>query len=144
MHSWAQIEAEKAFSSAARARRRASLARRLRGASASCGRLAVHDERTLRPAPAVAGVGLREIPLDAISGTLEPNRAAQFDRDFRPAAQARTRWQRVWLAEQHGMQLPPISVIQVGDTYAIRDGHHRVSVARARGALSIDAIVGTA
>ena len=30
--------------------------------------------------------------------------------------------------------LPPISVVQVGDAYAIRDGHHRVSVARARGA----------
>jgi len=31
--------------------------------------------------------------------------------------------------------------VQVGDQYAIRDGHHRVSVARARGAVSIDAIV---
>jgi hypothetical protein len=28
-----------------------------------------------------------------------------------------------------------------GMPYAIRDGHHRVSVARARGALTIDAIV---
>jgi hypothetical protein len=144
MSSWSQIEAERAFSSAARAGRRASLARRLRGASANCGRLAVHDERTLRPAPAATGIGLREIPLEAISGTLEPNRASQFDRDFRPAAPARTRWLRVWLAEQRGTRLPPISVVQVGDTYAIRDGHHRVSVARARGALSIDAIVGTA
>jgi ParB-like chromosome segregation protein Spo0J len=32
-------------------------------------------------------------------------------------------------------------VVQVGDTYAVRDGHHRVSVARARGAATIDAIV---
>jgi hypothetical protein len=29
----------------------------------------------------------------------------------------------------------------IGDAYAIRDGHHRVSVARARGALSITAQV---
>ena len=29
----------------------------------------------------------------------------------------------------------------VGDGYAVRDGHHRVSVARARGALTIDALV---
>ena len=35
----------------------------------------------------------------------------------------------------------PISVVPVGDGYAIRDGHHRVSVARARGALTIDAQV---
>ena len=48
------------------------------------------------------------------------------------------------MAEQRGTPLPPISVVPVGDAYAIRDGHHRVSVARARGALTIDAIVGTA
>jgi hypothetical protein len=39
--------------------------------------------------------------------------------------------------------LPPISVVAVGDAYAIRDGHHRVSVARARGAVMIDAVVGS-
>ena len=144
MSSWRQIEAEKAFSSATRARRRASLGRRLRGHAAACGRLAVHDEATLRSAPTAVGVGVREIALEAISGTVEPNRAAQFDREFRPAAPARTRWQSVWMAEQHGTVLPPISVVQVGDAYAIRDGHHRVSVARARGALSIDAIVSAA
>jgi ParB-like chromosome segregation protein Spo0J len=37
--------------------------------------------------------------------------------------------------------LPPISVVRVGDGYAVRDGHHRVSVARARGAETIDATV---
>jgi ParB-like chromosome segregation protein Spo0J len=45
----------------------------------------------------------------------------------------------VWVAEQRGQALPPISVARVGDAYAVRDGHHRVSVARARGALTIDA-----
>jgi ParB-like chromosome segregation protein Spo0J len=47
----------------------------------------------------------------------------------------------VWLAEQRGAVLPPISVASVGDAYAIRDGHHRVSVARVRGALTITAVV---
>jgi hypothetical protein len=144
MSSWSRIEAEKAFSAATRARRRASLARRLRGHAAARGRLAVHDETALRSAPAAAGIGVREIALEAISGTVEPNRAAQFDREFRPAAPARSRWQSVWMAEHRGAVLPPISVVQVGDAYAIRDGHHRVSVARARGALSIDAIVSAA
>ena len=142
MSSWTQIEAEKAFSAATRARPRASLARRLRGCAGACARLAVHDERALRLRG--AGLGRREIPLDAINGTVEPNRAAQFDRDFRPAPPVRARWQSVWMAEQRGTPLPPISVVAVGDAYAVRDGHHRVSVARARGALTIDAIVGTA
>ena len=62
-----------------------------------------------------------------------------FDRAFRPAAAARDRWQRVWLAERRGAVLPPVSLVRVGDRYVVRDGHHRVSVARARGALTIDA-----
>lgn len=48
---------------------------------------------------------------------------------------------RVWIADRTGTGLPPIEVVQIGDTYAIRDGHHRVSVSRARGAVAIDAIV---
>jgi ParB-like chromosome segregation protein Spo0J len=39
------------------------------------------------------------------------------------------------------MRLPPISVVQIGGAYALRDGHHRVSSAKARGALTITAIV---
>jgi hypothetical protein len=35
----------------------------------------------------------------------------------------------------------PVSLVALGDQYAIRDGHHRVSVARARGALTIDAVI---
>jgi hypothetical protein len=45
------------------------------------------------------------------------------------------------MAEHRGTVLPPISVVRVRDGYAVRDGHHRVSVARARGALTIDAAV---
>jgi hypothetical protein len=135
------IDAERAFSRAARGRRRAALARRLRRAPADGGRLCVYGEPQVPRTVASARRGIREIPIAAINGTLEPSRAAMFDRCFRPAARARTRWERVWLAEQHGAVLPPISVIEVGDGYAVRDGHHRVSVAKARGALSIDATV---
>jgi hypothetical protein len=31
--------------------------------------------------------------------------------------------------------------VHVGDAYAVRNGHHRVSVTKARGALTINAIV---
>jgi len=141
MDHWGQIEAEQAFGRAARARRRAALANRLRRRCSACGRLAVQDERPLMHRRRGAAAGPREIPLDAISATLEPNRASQFDGEFRPAGTTRGRWQRVWLAEHRGAVLPPIQVVQVGDTYAVRDGHHRVSVAKARGAATISAIV---
>ncbi len=136
------MDAERAFVREARARRRAALARRLRRRPAACGRLPVFDElRLTRRAGAAGSVrgGIREIPLDAIRGTLEPSRAALFDDAFRPAAQARGRWERLWLAEHRGTVLPPISVVQIGDEFVVRDGHHRVSVARARGARTIDA-----
>jgi hypothetical protein len=134
------IDAQRAFTLAARARRRASVVRRLRRHCRTCGRLRVVDAHAL-PRARAGSAGLRTIPLDAITATLEPSRADQFDREFRPAAPARARWQRVWLAEHRGAPLPPIDVVPVADGYAIRDGHHRVSVARARGALAIDAVV---
>ena len=107
------IDAEYAFTRARRASRRAALARSLRLGGT-------------RPAPAASialpgaripgASGLREIPLDAIAGTLEPSRAAQFDGAFRPVSKAaRRRWERVWLAEDRGTILPPISVVAVGD-----------------------------
>lgn len=135
------IDAERAFTRAARGRRRAALARRLRRGAADGGRLCVYGEPQMPRAVASARRGVREIPIAAIRGTLEPSRAAMFDGCFRPAARARRRWEGLWLAEQHGVLLPPISVIEVGDGYAVSDGHHRVSVAKARGAVSIDATV---
>ena len=135
------IDAERAFSRAARGRRRAALARRLRREPGDRGRLCVYGDPQGLRSVAAGRRGVREIPIEAISGTLEPSRAAMFDRGFRPAAGARRRWERVWLAEHQGTALPPISVVQVGDTYAVRDGHHRVSVAKARGAVSIDATI---
>jgi hypothetical protein len=133
----ASMDAERAFAREARARRRASMVRRLRREPSDCGRLAVYDESARRSGlPRV-----REIPLDAIAGTVEPSRAQLFDACFRPASGARSRWMRLWTAEYRGAVLPPISVVRVGDAYAVRDGHHRVSVARARGALTIDAAI---
>jgi hypothetical protein len=135
------IDAERAFARARRARRRAALARWLRRVPIECRRLAVYDERDLRAGARRPVRGIREIPVAAISGTLEPSRARLFDDRFRPNAGARTRWERLWVAEHRGIVLPPISVVAVGDSYVVRDGHHRVSVALARGAATIDATV---
>ena len=139
MSPWTELEADRAFTAASRARRRAALLGRMRQPRrAACG-LPVYDEATQRRC---GPLGVTEIPLESITGTTEPNRAAQFDQHFRPKPMTRGRWQRVWLAVQQDVTLPPISVVQIGGAYAIRDGHHRVSVAKARGALTITALVG--
>jgi hypothetical protein len=136
MNHWSALEADRAFTAASRARRLAAFRGRVRRLGrAMCG-LAVYDEL---PRPGERGV--REIPLACIAGTTEPNRAAEFDQHFRPAPQTRGRWQRVWMAFHGGVTLPPISVVAVSHGYAIRDGHHRVSVAKALGAPTISAIV---
>jgi hypothetical protein len=136
---WTAVEGDRAFDKALRARRRAAVARRLRRGCVECARLVVHEAQAMTRAGGPRGV--RDIPLDAITGSLEPNRAADFDGEFRPFPGTRRRWVSVWQAEQRGTLLPPISVTAVGDSYAIRDGHHRVSVARARGAVSITAVI---
>jgi ParB-like nuclease domain len=138
LNDWSRLEADRAFTTAYRARRRAAFAARLsRLGRTVCG-LPVYDEfQNRRRGPR----GVVEIPLDAIAGTTEPNRAAQFDQQFRPTAQTRCRWLRVFMAFHSGASLPPISVVQVGERYAIRDGHHRVSVAKALGVPTIPALI---
>jgi hypothetical protein len=138
MSTWTRMEAEQAFKRVRRARRWATIAARLRRSARLCG-LCVFDETKRNGSAATRGV--REIALDAIMGTTEPNRAAQFDHQFRPTELTRCRWLSVWLANHSGKTLPPISVVRVDDGYAIRDGHHRVSVAKALGIPSISAVV---
>ncbi len=74
-------------------------------------------------------LGTKVIPLDAIVGSVDKVR--DFDRRFRPtSARSRQRWERLARASRTGEEIPPIDVYQVGDYYFVRDGHHRVSVAR--------------
>jgi hypothetical protein len=51
------------------------------------------------------------------------------------------RWSRVDSAYHEGVELPAVSLYKVGDEYYVRDGNHRVSVARYHGAAAIDAEV---
>lgn len=136
------FDAERAFTRAARARRRAkrraALGRLLRRVPCCSPCLQVLTGR----APGGGPGRVQVLRVDDVTATLEPGRAAVFDRDFRPHPAVRERWQRVWLAEQRGTVLPPIEVVRApGGGYAVADGHHRLSVARARGARTIDALV---
>lgn len=85
-------------------------------------------------------LGLQVVPLDAVVGTVD--RTADFDRGLRPtSARLRSRWERIAAAQRRGESLPPVSLYRVGDLYFVRDGHHRVSVAKSLGRDDIDAYV---
>lgn len=82
---------------------------------------------------------LREIPLDAIVGSVE--RHTDFTRSFLPRLDSdRARWAGVGAAVSD-IGLPPIEVFQIGDAYFVHDGNHRVSVARNNEAPTIQAWV---
>ncbi len=127
-----------------RARRRATAARlisRLRFEPDDVGVILPYEE-VIRALGFVSErpLGLKVVSLDAIVGTVD--RGRDFDRSFRPtSARVRTRWERIAAAMRRGESMPPIDVVKVGEIYFVRDGHNRVSVARALGRTDIDAQV---
>jgi hypothetical protein len=85
-------------------------------------------------------LGLKTIRLETIVGTVDSGR--DFDRRFRPTnSRVRQRWERLALAQRRGEPIPPIDVYRVGDLHFVQDGHHRVSIAMATGAKTIEAYV---
>ncbi len=87
-----------------------------------------------------ASAGVQSIPLDAIIGSVD--RYREFDRYYLPKEEyLDERWIGVRSAQLNGKELPPIQVYQVGGVYFVKDGNHRVSVARRNGQKFIDAHV---
>ncbi|MBI5033933.1 MAG: hypothetical protein HZB51_25720 [Chloroflexi bacterium] len=85
-------------------------------------------------------VGIHSVPLCRIRGS--EGRFLDFDSEFKPLkANSRARWLSVAVARLKGIALPPITLIQIGKDYYVRDGHHRISVARTLGEEYIDADV---
>jgi len=134
-------DAQDDFSRARRSQLLAELGRRLRREPDDVALILPFDE--VIDALGMVGevqLGLQTIPLDSIVGTVD--RTRDFDRGFRPTTpRVRGRWQRIAAAQRRGEAFPPISVYRVGDLHFVRDGHHRVSVAKTLGREEIDAYV---
>ncbi len=85
-----------------------------------------------------AGTGT--IAIDSIVGSVD--RHKDFDRAFRPtSARVRPRFEQIANAQRRGASMPPIDVYAIGELHFVRDGHHRIAVARAQGRDEIDAHV---
>lgn len=82
--------------------------------------------------------GIVSVPLTKIVGS--DGRTQDFDSSFNPLnAHIHDRWVGIVCARRRGVTLPPVEVIQVGDEFYVRDGHHRISVAHAVGRTEIEA-----
>ncbi len=102
--------------------------------------LSLGDITTRLPVSSRHYVGIRAVPIRRIRGSEE--RSDDFDADFHPTqTHTKDRWVRIAMARRLGTTLPAVQLIQVGDDYFVRDGHHRVSVARTMGEEYLDAEV---
>ena len=85
-------------------------------------------------------VGMKVIPIDKIVGS--EGRYNDFDNKFFPKnSHLKNRWAHVDEAAIQAINLPPIKVYELAGLYFVRDGNHRVSVAKSRGTEFIDADV---
>lgn len=84
--------------------------------------------------------GLQTVPVSHIVGS--EGRYRDFNRHFLPRREElRNRWTRVDKAHLQDVSLPAIQLYEIGGLYFVRDGNHRVSVARSQGVQDIDAEV---
>jgi hypothetical protein len=124
-----------------RAINRASWRKILSRLTGSDNQLLPYDEvRARLPMRGQHYTGLHQVPIDKIVGSI--GRYKDFDRAFLPIQnRTKDRWISIDKAHYEDVPLPPVELYKIGDIYFVKDGNHRVSVARERGQLFIDAYV---
>jgi len=102
--------------------------------------LSFHDVKEILKPRSEVYRGMQEVPINKIVGS--EGRYRDFNKYFLPRSEfLRERWERVDLAQIRDIPLPPIQIYEIGGVYFVRDGNHRVSVARSQGQEEIDAEV---
>ncbi|HMQ30151.1 MAG TPA: hypothetical protein PKD53_05455 [Chloroflexaceae bacterium] len=85
-------------------------------------------------------MGHQTVAIGEIVGS--EGRTRDFDRAFAPISErSRDRWMSVAQARFRGRALPAVLLVRAEDGYYVRDGHHRISVARALGEEFVEAEV---
>jgi hypothetical protein len=84
--------------------------------------------------------GFEEVPINKIVGSF--GRYRDFDRAFLPTQRrTRQRWVNIDKAHLQQEHLPAVELYKMGEAYFVKDGNHRISVAKERGQEFIDAYV---
>jgi hypothetical protein len=76
-------------------------------------------------------LGLQDIPIENIVGST--GRYEDFTRHFLPRSggtRDKERWRKIYTLAVTGRGFPPIDVYKIDQVYFVKDGNHRVSVAR--------------
>jgi hypothetical protein len=102
--------------------------------------LSFHDVKEILKPKNEVYRGMQTVPISLIVGS--EGRYRDFNKYFLPKSEfLRARWERVDEAHIRDIPLPAISLYEIGGAYFVRDGNHRVSVARTQGVEDIDAEV---
>ena len=102
--------------------------------------LSLGDVRSLLKIQGERHRGMKTVRINSIVGS--EGRYADFNKSFLPKRRyMRQRWTRVDTAFYKDISLPAIRLYEVGGVYFVRDGNHRVSVAKSQGVEFIDAEV---
>jgi len=102
--------------------------------------LSLNDVKQLIKPKNETYVGMKTIAVEKVVGS--EGRYNDFDNRFFPkSTHLKKRWEHVDEAAIKSIVLPPIKVYEIAGLYFVRDGNHRVSVAKARGIEFIDAEV---
>jgi lipoate-protein ligase A len=102
--------------------------------------LSFHDVKDILKPKNEVYRGSQVVPIKMIVGS--EGRYHDFNKFFLPRREhLRQRWQRVDEAHIKDIILPPIQLYEVGGAYFVRDGNHRVSVAKLQNVEFIDAEV---
>lgn len=84
--------------------------------------------------------GIQNVPMESIVGS--EGRYHAFTRSFLPLQEdLRDRWKKIDQVRESGQSLPPVELYKVSNAFFVKDGHHRISVARTKGAKYIEARV---
>lgn len=81
-----------------------------------------------------------EVPVEQIVGSVA--RPDDFDADFTPACrESRARIDRIIAGIDAGTFPDAVDLVQLGELYFVRDGHHRIAAARSLGWVTVPAAV---
>lgn len=102
--------------------------------------LSLEDVKNMLQPKGQSYKGMQVVDIDHIVGS--EGRYKDFNFAFLPKREfIRGRWESVDRAHLSDVILPPIKLYEIGGVYFVRDGNHRVSVAKSQGVKAIDAEV---